>query len=166
MDKEKGGEGALRRKLTLTVHGRKIVLIKKAQESLEHVLGKASILAIYGAIYPETQVEVPARDRYKPDLLATDQRGEPVFWAEVGTVKRKKIEQLLRRYPQTHFVFARHRLDPVPFTKLVRHAVTTVRRDSLGPVEVIGLPPKKGRYITEEGDFELPREAYTLTRIS
>lgn len=160
------GAGALRRKLTLTLHGRKIILIKKAQESLEHVLGKASILAIYGTTYPEMQVEVPAGDRYKPDLLATNEKGEPVFWAEVGTVKRKKIEKLLRRYPETHFVFARHRLDPAPFIKLVRNAATAVQRDSLRPVEVIGLPPKKERYLTDEGGFELPREAYTLIRVT
>ena len=158
-------ERDLRRKITLTLHGRKVVFIKKSQETLEHVLGKASILALYGDRYPELQVEVPAGDRYKPDLLATDESGEPTFWAEVGTVKRKKIEQLLKRYPGTSFVFARHRPDPHPFEELVRRAAARARHEEGRYVEVLGLPPAKEPFLTREGGLYLPREAYTVTRV-
>ena len=76
------GELGLRRKLTLTCHGRKIVLIKKAQESLEHVLGKASV-------------------RHQPGRS----------------------------------------------------------------VEVLGLPPRKERFIREDGSFDLPDGSYSLLRV-
>lgn len=155
----------LRRKITLTLSGRKIVLIKKAQESLEHVLGKASIMALYGEEYPQMQVEVSAGDRYKPDLLVTNEEGEPIFWAEVGTVKRRKVEQLLRRYSGTHFVFARHRLDPKPFEELVRKAAAAARHEEERIVDILGLPPEKAQFITEEGGFHLPPGSYTLTRL-
>jgi hypothetical protein len=157
--------GGLRRKLTLTLAGRKIVLIKKAQESLEHVLGKAGIMALYGEEYPDMQVEVPARDRYKPDLLVTDEAGEPLFWAEVGQVKKKKVEQLLKRYPATHFVFARHGLDPVAFERLVRKAAAGARHEGGRIVDVLGLPPEKEIFIEEDGSFSLPEGSYSLTRI-
>ncbi|MFW6215548.1 MAG: hypothetical protein ACOC45_06335, partial [Alkalispirochaetaceae bacterium] len=102
----------IRRKITLTIAGRKVVLIKKRQESLDHVLGKAILLELYAPRFPDTKIEVGLPDRYKPDLLALDESGEPRFWGEVGQVKKKKVEQLLRRYPGTCFAFARHRLDP------------------------------------------------------
>lgn len=158
-------ERGLRLKLTLTLSGRKIVLIKKAQESLEHVLGKASIMALYGAKYPDMQVEVPAGDRYKPDLLVTDDTGEPLFWAEVGQVKKRKVEQLLRRYPRTHFVFARHGLDPSAFEALVRNAVRRARHEPGRIVDVLGLPPEKERFIGEDGGFSLPEGSYSLKRM-
>lgn len=158
-------DGGLRLKLTLTLSGRKIVLIKKAQESLEHVLGKASIMALYGEVYPDMQVEVPAGDRYKPDLLKTNEAGEPLFWAEVGQVKKRKVEQLLKRYPATHFVFARHRIDPVAFERLVRKAVSEARHEPGRIVDVLGLPPEKGIFIEEDGSFFLPEGSYSLVRI-
>ena len=158
-------EWGLRRKLTLTLSGRKIVLIKKAQESLEHVLGKASIMALYGEAYPDMQVEVPAGDRYKPDLLVTDPAGEPVFWAEVGQVKKRKVEQLMKRYPGTHFVFARHRLDPVAFEALVRNAAAKARHEPGRIVDVLGLPPEKEVFVGEDGSFTLPEGSYSVSRI-
>ena len=155
----------LRRKLTFEFDGKKVVFIKKAQESLEHVLGKATVYALYRGSYPDLQVEVPAGDRYKPDLLATDDEGEPLFWAEVGTVKRKKVEQLLRRYPGTHFVFARHQHDPKGFESVVRRAVDRSRHASGRRVEVLGLPPKKERFIQNDGRFIVSEDSYTLTRL-
>lgn len=155
----------IRRKLTLTVAGRKVVLIKNRQESLDHVLGKAILLEIYGRQFPETQVEVGLSDRYKPDLLAVDERGEPRFWGEVGQVKKKKIEQLLKRYPGTSFAFARHRLDPKGFEEILRTAAGKVVHRNNRFVDLVGLPEEKEPLFTEQGSVALQEGSYTRVRL-
>jgi hypothetical protein len=96
----------LRRKLTLRAAGpdgeeRQLVFAKKPGESLEHVLMKAMLWALYLPQYPEMLLEVPIGGRYKPDLVqprpGLDPASGPLFWAEAGKVGQKKLERLATR---------------------------------------------------------------------
>jgi len=48
----------LRRKLTVSAHGRSLVLVKHANEKLEHRLMMALLWALYLPHYPELRVDV------------------------------------------------------------------------------------------------------------
>jgi len=64
---------------------------------------KALLWALYLPHYPELTVEISIGDRYKPDVVALDAQGSPVFWGEAGQVGLTKIRSLLRRHRRTHF---------------------------------------------------------------
>lgn len=154
---------ALRRTLTVRSpdDGAKLVLAKKRGESIEHVLMKAALWALYRPLFPDVRVEVRIGDTYKPDLVALapppgglafgDAR--PVFWGEAGKVSADKWRSLFRRYPETHFALARwnERLDP--------HAATV--RGALGdrprraPVDLIRVPADVARFVARDGTLSL-----------
>jgi hypothetical protein len=69
----------LRRKLTLRAHGEQVVFVKKKRERIEHVLMKAFLWALYLPEYPDLTVEIRVGDRYKPDVVGLDERGQPTF---------------------------------------------------------------------------------------
>ncbi|RIK43489.1 MAG: hypothetical protein DCC55_05405, partial [Chloroflexi bacterium] len=100
----------LRRKWTFRAHGRQVVFVKRPVEHTSHVLMKAFLWALYLPDYPNLKVEVPAGDRYKPDVVAfdpADPAAAPLFWGEAGQVGVEKIRALARRYPHTHFAIAK-----------------------------------------------------------
>jgi hypothetical protein len=148
----------LRRKLTLRanspVGSQKVVFVKKKQEGIEHVLMKAFLWALYLPTYPEIAVEVPIGDRYKPDLVQLDARGEPVFWGEAGKVSADKTASLLRRYPDTHFALAKWATPLAPFVELVEEALDG--RPRRAPFDLLRLPPDAGeRFIADDGTITL-----------
>ncbi|MDX1420203.1 MAG: hypothetical protein R3181_09570 [Rubricoccaceae bacterium] len=144
----------LRRKLTLRAAGRggpqKVVFVKKPVESLEHVLMKAFLWALYLPDYPALSIEVPIGDRYKPDLVQLNARGEPLFWGESGRVGLEKVRSLTRRFPDTHFAVAKwaERLDP--HVALVEGALGD--RPRRAPFDLLAFPPDAAtRFIADDG---------------
>lgn len=153
---------ALRRTLTLRASDgtdlRKLVLVKKRGESIEHVLMKGVLWALYLPTYPEMQVEVSIGDTYKPDLVQVEPPPgglaygdpEPVFWGEAGKVSVSKWESLLRRFPDTHFALARwaERLDP--HVSLVQEALDG--RPRRAPLDLLSVPPDTAeRFVGRDG---------------
>ena len=67
----------LPRTLRIRAAGHTLVLAKRAGESTAHVLLKAIGYARYLPRYPGLRVEVSIGERYKPDLVLLDDRGEP-----------------------------------------------------------------------------------------
>ena len=131
----------LRRKLTVRALGRTLVLVKRAEESGEHVVQKALLWLRYLPRYPELRVEqhLPFPSRYKPDLYALDAAGgRPVFWGECGVVSAEKLRTLLRTHPDCHFAFSKWATRLDLFAALVDDALGSVRRRA--PVELIGFP--------------------------
>ena len=131
----------LRRKLTVRAHGRTLVLVKRAEESGEHVVQKALLWLRYLPRYPELRVEqhLPFPSRYKPDLYALDATGgRPAFWGECGVVSAEKLRTLLRAQPDCHFAFSKWATRLDLFAALVDDALAGVRRRA--PVEIIGFP--------------------------
>ena len=140
---------ALRRTLTVRApDGEKLVLVKKRGESIEHVLMKAALWALYRPAYPELQVEVAIGDAYKPDLvaLAPPPGGlaygdpEPVFWGEAGKVSADKWRSLLRRFPDTHFALARWNERLEPHAQILRQALDG--RPRRAPIDLVRVPPE------------------------
>ena len=156
---------ALRRTLTLRASDgaalRKLVLVKKRGESIEHVLMKAVLWALYLPDYPEMQVEVSIGDTYKPDLvhLAPPPGGvaygdpAPVFWGEAGKVSAAKWRSLLKRFPDTHFALARWNERLAPHEATVRKALGT--RPRRAPVDLVSVPPDAERRFIAEGTIRV-----------
>jgi hypothetical protein len=128
----------LRRKWTFRAHGKQMVFFKKSFESGPHVLMKALLWALFLPDYPQLSVEVRIGDRYKPDLVQTDDNGAPVFWAEAGRVGQKKIRDLIHRFRSTHLVFAKWNVNLEPFEKVMEKQTASVRRSA--PVDLISFP--------------------------
>lgn len=154
---------ALRRTLTVRSadDGEKLVLVKKRGESIEHVLMKAALWALYRPRFPDVQVEVHVGDAYKPDLVALRPPPgglaygdpEPVFWGEAGKVSPSKWASILRRFPDTHFALARwnERLDP--HARTIEAALDG--RPRRAPVDLVRVPPDLGARIARDGTLAL-----------
>lgn len=156
---------ALRRKLTVRAHGRTLVLIKRAEESGEHVLQKALLWARYLPAHPQLRVEqqLPFPSRYKPDLYALDPRAQGVtFWGECGVVSRDKLRDLLRRHPATHFAFSRWGARDDAFAALVADALQDVRRTA--PVELLGVPSEAAEWIRDGRELVVPPDGLHVRR--
>lgn len=148
-----------RRRWMLRAHGQHIVVVRGVNERFEHPLMKALIWALYVPDYPGLTIEVRAQDRYKPDVVAfgaeDDPRrsGQPLFWGEAGRVGRDKIEALLKRYADTHFVFAKwdSRIEPVE--GIIKAALARSKRSA--PVDVIRFPPECVEAVDADGEIHI-----------
>ena len=154
---------ALRRTLTVRspADGAKLVLAKKRGESIEHVLMKAALWALYRPQFPDIRVEVPIGDAYKPDLVALAPPpgglaygdAQPVFWGEAGKVSAQKWRSLFRRFPDTHFALARWNERLAPHAAIVRGALAD--RPRRAPVDLIRVPPDAARFVARDGTLSL-----------
>jgi hypothetical protein len=130
-------ELALKGKFTFEVGGRKLILVKKPVESLNHVVMKALLWALYLPVYPRLQVEVGIGAKYKPDLVQTDAQ-TIVFWAEAGSVGTRKLTYLLKRYPATHLVWATWNQSLAPLATRVERRRKGLNRRA--PLDLIRFP--------------------------
>ena len=146
-------ELSLRRKLTFRAHGRTLVLVKRANEKLEHRLMMALLWALYLPRYPELRVDVPIGARYRPDLVQLDSSGQPIFWGECGEVGLEKLQVLCKRYRDTHLVFAKWAINLQPFAGLIDQALREVRRSA--PVELIGFDDGAARFANATGEVQI-----------
>lgn len=145
---------SLRRKWTLRAGEQKVVFIKSANESAEHVLMKAFLWALYLPDYPTMRLEVRIGDHYKPDVVALDESGKPIFWGESGKVGQDKIRSLLKRFPSTHFVMAKWDSSLAPYAEMVTNAVKNGKREA--PFYLIRFPPdSEARFIDDNGHIRL-----------
>ena len=143
----------LRRKLTFHAHGRTLVLVKRANEKIEHRLMMALLWALYLPRYPELRIDVPIGARYRPDLVQLGLDGRPVFWAEAGVVGAEKLHLLCRRYRETHLVFAKWATNPQPFAAMIELALRGVRRPA--PVELLGFDAGSARFVSDTGEIAI-----------
>ena len=148
----------LRRKLAFRAAEHQLIFVKKTMERRAHVLMKAFLWALYLPDYPTLRVERRIRDRYKPDLVAFDEDQSrdpaPLFWGEAGHVGAAKMKAILRRYPRTHFVFARWNTSLRPYQQMAERALKKTRRTA--PIEFIQFPSDaEFRYIRPDGDITI-----------
>ena len=133
------------------------MFVKRSNERREHVLMKAFLWALYLPTYADLLVEVPVDDRYKPDVVSLDRRGEPRFWGEAGHVSPRKGRSLVRRYRGTHFAIAKWDTDLDPFVRTVRDVL-----DDFGGrarIDLLRFPPDSAeRFIGERGRISLRHE--------
>jgi hypothetical protein len=153
----------LRRKWTLRAHGRQVVFVKKPVESTEHVVMKALIWALYLPLYPNLTVEISIGDKYKPDVVSLDGRGEPAFWGEAGDVTTAKIRSLARRYKRTHFALAKWNTRLEPLTGIVEHALDGLHRTA--PFDLISFPADAAeRFMDDDGIIRVSHEELVWMR--
>lgn len=138
----------LRRKMTLRSGERKLVVRKNALESIEHVLMKAFIWHLYLPEYPDALVEYRIGDRYRPDVVALDGHGEPIFWGEAGSVTTAKIDSLIRRFPRTHLAIGKWDTRIDPWIDIVRELLVA-RPNRTAPIDLIRFSE---RHVTEAID--------------
>ena len=154
----------LRRKLTLRAHGEQVVFVKKPRESIEHVLMKAFLWALYLPDYPAARVEVPIGDKYKPDVVELDEAGRPAFWGEAGKVGAAKIASITRRFRTTHFAMAKWNAPLEPYRTLVEEA--TQGLDRAAPFDLIAFPADSAeRFIDHRGHIHLSHDDLTWLRL-
>lgn len=154
----------LRRKWTLRAHGRQVVFVKKPVESTEHVLMKALLWALYLPEYPELAVEIKIGDRYKPDVVALDGSGAPLFWGEAGDVSTAKIYSLARRYRRTHFALGKWASPLGPLAEIVTGAAQGLSRGA--PFDLISFPDDAGeRFIDDAGVIHVQHRDLAWVRI-
>jgi len=140
----------LRRKWTFRAYGEQVVFIKRANERTTHVLMKAFLWALYLPLYPNLTVEIRIGDRYKPDVVALDEDGRPLFWGEAGQVGQEKMRSLLRRYRGTHFAVAKWETRLNPYVELVGDALDGLRR--MAPVDLICFPEDSAERFIDQHD--------------
>lgn len=153
----------LARTLRIRAGGRTLVLAKRAGESTAHVLLKAIGYARYAPDYPDIRIEAPIGLRYKPDLVALDDAGEPRLWIECGHVDREKVRRLVRRYPRTHLVWLRRQSQWEGAIRIVQEALVDARRPA--PVEVLGVTDEILLAIAESGDTDGVVDMITVMRL-
>jgi hypothetical protein len=143
-------------KLRLNAHGQTLVLKKRSGEKSSHVMMKGLLWALYLPQFPSLKVEVPIGTRYKPDLVAVDERGRPLFWAEAGAVGKAKIETLCRKYRDAHLVFAKWGQPHHATTDMFAQIVTSAKRRA--PVELLYFPEDSlERWVDQHGVVRLER---------
>ncbi|HEX3050128.1 MAG TPA: hypothetical protein VHP83_05690 [Aggregatilineaceae bacterium] len=160
-----GTDLILPHKWMLRAYDKKVVFVKGFSERPEHVIMKALLWALYLPVYPNLTVEVGVGDRYKPDVVALDDEGKPVLWAEAGQVSMEKIRSLVRRYRSTHFVIAKWatRLDPL--IALVGDALDSSTR--CAPFDLIYFGSDSAqRFIDAEGNVRVRLEDLDWVRFN
>jgi hypothetical protein len=152
----------LRRKLSFHAHGRTLVLVKYAQEKIEHRLTMALLWALYAPSYPDLRIDVPIGARYRPDLVQLDARGHPVFWGEAGEVGLQKLRLLCARYRDTHLVFAKWAINLQPFAAMIDSALAGVQRSA--SLELIGFDADAARFVDATGQITISFEDVSCRR--
>lgn len=136
-------------------------LVKKRQETLQHVLTKAILWKLCCDHYPNIEIERDIGDPdYLPDVISLDSSGDgsPLFWGESGRMKVHKAMALMRRYPNCHIVHCRWGMDIDEISApLLDHLQELVDNDNLGDLATragqftfCSIPLDVWRFIDEE----------------
>ncbi|MFP4344947.1 MAG: hypothetical protein ACLFU8_09660 [Anaerolineales bacterium] len=154
----------LPRKWTLRSNGNKVVFIKHANERTAHVVMKALLWALYLPAYDDLGVEITIDDRYKPDVVALNLYGAPLFWGEAGQMSRSKLEDIARRYRDTHFALAKWGADLDALVAWVRKSLRRTRHDA--PFDIISFPLDSAeRFIDDRGFISITHADVDWVRI-
>lgn len=155
---------ALRRKWTFRTGEQQVVFVKNRNERSAHVLMKAFLWALYLPQFPDLSVEIKIGDRYKPDVVQLNDRGEPLFWGEAGQVGVRKLESLFKRFRTTHFAIGKWNTSLHPHIDIVRRALPASSRSA--PVDLIAFPAdSEARFIDERGHIAIKHADLNWVRI-
>jgi uncharacterized protein YaeQ len=105
------------------INGERLSLYKRVGESYEHVLMKALGFALFRPQHPALQVERAIGLRYKPDLIAIDERGAIDFWGECGQVSVRKIAWLARHSGARRIAFFKMGISAAPLITQLRREI-------------------------------------------
>ncbi|HEX2622578.1 MAG TPA: hypothetical protein VHL11_20600 [Phototrophicaceae bacterium] len=163
-------EPILPRKWALKAHNQRVVLSKGMNESARHVIMKGMLWALYLPHYPTLTIEIRIGDRYKPDLVAFDPQpnifaaDKPLFWGESGVVSQDKIASIIRRYPDTHFAWAKWDADLRPTVATLQKAVDRIKRTA--PFDVVRFPADSlTQFVDEAGEVHISHNQLEWMRL-
>lgn len=132
-----------RKKLTFATQdgAHTIDVVKRENESMQHVLMKALLWAMHADEYPAVQIEAAIGDRYTPDCISLDAAsGEPLFWGECGRVEHGKVASIVGRFQRMHLVIAKWDINPVGYAAQISRLVAEGRPELVesggGPTSV------------------------------
>jgi len=80
-----------------------MILVKEDSELREHVVLK--MLAYILFYDPKLQIEVDVGMHYKPDLVVTGDRGEPLLWIDCGYVSILKAQNVTKKMRRGRLIF-------------------------------------------------------------
>jgi uncharacterized protein YaeQ len=82
---------------------KKMILVKGDCELRDHVVLKVLAYILY--YDPKLQIEVDVGWHYKPDLVMTGDRGEPLIWIDCGYVSLLKAQNIIRKMRNGRLIF-------------------------------------------------------------
>ena len=100
--------------------GRRVRLWQRTGESYEHVLMKALGYALFVEQFPQMEIERRVGLRYKPDLVATDEDDNFIFWGEAGENSFRKTLWLLKHARVERLVLFKINVSRIQFVKQLR----------------------------------------------
>lgn len=120
--------------------------MKRRHESMQHVLMKALVWALHCEAYPELEVERDIGDRFTPDVIALDELGRPLLWAECGRLDLDKVASLVTRFPRARLLIAKWGINPVGYAATVGQVVRECRTAEgvARPARGLGAPAACG----------------------
>jgi len=155
-------------KFTVRVGDTEKELLKKRGETLEHVLTKALIWALYDDAYPSIDIERDIGDETLkvPDCIAFDQQDAPVFWGESGRMSAAKAVDIATRYPGTHFVNVRWNVDLDTYSEPLLKALRAEAPTRSAPFEFGALAGDPRDYVDPtDGSLRICRDDVVWTQL-
>jgi len=140
------------------------LITKKSGETLQHVLVKALIWALYHEDYPGIEIERDIGDEKLPDCVALAGQ-EPLFWGESGRMSSAKAVDIATRFPATHFVNVRWAVDLDDFTTPLLRALRAADVTRSAPFEFAVVTKNPLDFVDESGHIRISREDLIWTRL-
>lgn len=146
-----------------------IEVMKKKAETLQHVLGKGLIWALFREQYPNIFIEREILDKRLPDVVAFNEdvhcdsgrdEDEPLFWGESGRMSVEKTIEIAKKYPHTHFCHLKWGVDVAEYTsKNLEYDLRPLLQSRTAPFEFGVLKGRDPRdYVDEDGLISISRE--------
>lgn len=159
-----------RRRWKLHAHNQSIVVKYGVRERFVHPLMKAYIWALYLPDYPSASIEIRIGDKYKPDVVAYDDKPavyeanpQPLFWGEAGRTGKDKIQSIVKRFPDTHFAMSKWNTRLEPYIDLVSEALEGVKRSA--PFDIISFPEESKHCVDANGNITITFDDVSWVRL-
>jgi len=142
--------------LTLRAHGATLRTAKSPGESVEHLLLKAMMWTLFLPTHPNAACEFDLGLRYRPDVIALDDTGAPLWWGECGSCKPSKLRDLAATFPRTRFSVAKWgRSDLRGYAGGLRSELS-LRPTRSAPFELLSFPADSvERFLSDDGELDV-----------
>lgn len=118
--------------------GKRVRLWQRTGESYEHILLKALGYAMFVREFPNLEIEKKVGLRYKPDLVAQNEKGEFIFWGEAGENAFHKTHWLLKHARVEKLVLLKLAINDLQLVKQLREEIPLRYREN-GRLSVINF---------------------------
>lgn len=146
------------------IRGESLRLWQSPGESYEHVLMKALAYGIFEPEYPGLLVERRVGLRYKPDLIAIDEKGEFELWVECGMVTLTKTAWLMKHTTAKRLVICKIGLNVTQIAKQLREAVPDKYRPE-GRLSIFNFVSEVADLTASKQIAKVSEDWYSVTHI-